>query len=75
MPTALDNAMKSKNLILAFGGVVTAAAAWTILGSDMFPARPDPSGDPDSWTAEEMRRWLDAVRSFSHVLRIPSLWG
>lgn len=49
----------------AFGGAVTAAAAWTIWGSDMFPAQPDPKGDPEGWTVEEMRRWLEAVRLFT----------
>ncbi|KAF7121673.1 hypothetical protein CNMCM5793_009145 [Aspergillus hiratsukae] len=38
--------------------MVTTAAAWAIWGSDMFPSEPDPTGDPEHWTAEEMRRWL-----------------
>ncbi|KAH1332445.1 hypothetical protein KXV22_000121 [Aspergillus fumigatus] len=38
--------------------MVTAAAAWAIWGSDMFPSEPDPTGDPEYWTADEMRRWL-----------------
>ncbi|KAH1277607.1 hypothetical protein KXW98_004611 [Aspergillus fumigatus] len=59
MPTALDRAMSSKNLVLGFAGMVTAAAAWAIWGSDMFPSEPDPTGeDPEYWTADEMRRWL-----------------
>ncbi|PIG89985.1 hypothetical protein AARAC_005429 [Aspergillus arachidicola] len=45
MPTALDRAMHSKNLFLGFAGMVTAAAAWVIW-------------DPETWTAEEMKRWL-----------------
>lgn len=45
----------------AFGGAITAAAAFTIWGSDLFPAQEDPKGDPDGWTMEEMRRWLEAV--------------
>ncbi|KAH7318228.1 hypothetical protein B0I35DRAFT_478754 [Stachybotrys elegans] len=60
MPTPLDNTMKSKNLVLAFGGVVAAAAAWSIWGGDMFPREADPTGDPNGWTIEEMRRWLNA---------------
>ncbi|KAF4589230.1 hypothetical protein GQ602_003119 [Ophiocordyceps camponoti-floridani] len=60
MPTHLDNALKSKNLVLAFGGMVAAAAAWTIMGGSIFPAEPDPKGDPQTWTREEMRRWLAA---------------
>ncbi|KAE8351891.1 hypothetical protein BDV28DRAFT_158332 [Aspergillus coremiiformis] len=55
MPTALDRAMHSK---VCFAGMVTAAAAWAIWGSDIFPAEPDPTGDPETWTAEEMKRWL-----------------
>ncbi|OAA41771.1 hypothetical protein NOR_05279 [Metarhizium rileyi] len=64
MPTALDNALKSKNLVLVFGTAVVAASAWTIWGSSIFPAEPDPQGDPDSWTREEMRRWLAARNLF-----------
>lgn len=44
MPTALDRAMHSKNLFLGFAGMVTAAAAWAIWGSDIFPAESDPTG-------------------------------
>ncbi|OAQ65148.1 hypothetical protein VFPPC_14004 [Pochonia chlamydosporia 170] len=64
MPTPLDNAMKSKNMVLAFGGAVVAAAVWTIWGTDMFPAEPDPKGNPESWTREEKRRWLAARNLF-----------
>lgn len=46
---------------IAFGGVVVAAAAWSIFGGDLFPAQEDPKGDPETWTREEMRRWLAAV--------------
>ncbi|KAM3542172.1 hypothetical protein ARSEF1564_004916 [Beauveria bassiana] len=59
MPTLLDNTLKSKNMVLAFGGVVAAATAWMLAG-DLFPADPDPKGDPETWTREEMRRWLEA---------------
>lgn len=27
----------------------------------MFPSEPDPTGDPETWTREDMRRWLAAV--------------
>lgn len=27
----------------------------------MFPAGEDPKGDPETWTQEELRRWLAAV--------------
>jgi arsenate reductase-like glutaredoxin family protein len=27
----------------------------------MFPSEPDPKGDPETWSREEMRRWLAAV--------------
>ncbi|KAI9898667.1 hypothetical protein N3K66_007027 [Trichothecium roseum] len=60
MPTPLDNMMKSKNMVLAFSGAVAAAAAWSIFGGDMFPAEPDPKGNPEGWTREELRRWLAA---------------
>ncbi|KAJ5096091.1 hypothetical protein NUU61_005447 [Penicillium alfredii] len=58
MPTQLDRALNSKNLFLGFAGMVTAVAAWSIWGSDVFPAEPDPTGDPEKWTADEMKRWL-----------------
>ncbi|KND91977.1 hypothetical protein TOPH_03490 [Tolypocladium ophioglossoides CBS 100239] len=64
MPTPLDNAMKSKNMVLAFGAAVAAAAVWAIFGSNMFPVEPDPKGDPETWTKEEMRRWLAARSLF-----------
>ncbi|KAJ5389538.1 uncharacterized protein N7496_000606 [Penicillium cataractarum] len=60
MPTPLDRALKSQNLFLGFAGMVTAVAAWSIWGSDVFPAEADPKGNPESWTEDEMRRWLRA---------------
>jgi hypothetical protein len=27
----------------------------------MFPSESDPKGDPETWTREELRRWLSAV--------------
>ncbi|KAK4223537.1 hypothetical protein QBC38DRAFT_487493 [Podospora fimiseda] len=60
MPTPLDNALRSKNAFLAFAGLVTAAAVWGIWGEDMFPPSPDPKGEPESWTKDEMKRWLAA---------------
>ncbi|EPS30685.1 hypothetical protein PDE_05637 [Penicillium oxalicum 114-2] len=58
MPTPLDRALKSQNLFLGFAGMVTAVAAWSIWGSDVFPAEEDPTGNPDDWTEDELRRWL-----------------
>ena len=52
--------MKSKNMVLAFGGVVAAAAMWSIWGGDMFPPESDPQGKPEDWTRDELRRWLAA---------------
>lgn len=46
--------------VVAFGGIVAAATVWALSG-DLFPPDPDPKGDPESWTREEMRRWLEAV--------------
>ncbi|KAF7943697.1 uncharacterized protein EAE97_005767 [Botrytis byssoidea] len=60
MPTPLDRALSSKNAVLAFTGIVTAAAAWSIWGTDMFPKEEDPTGDPATWSKEELRRWLAA---------------
>jgi len=58
MRTPLDRALNSPNLLLGFAGIITAVAAWGIWGGDMFPVEPDPSGSPENWTVEEMRRWL-----------------
>ncbi|PLB38745.1 Ish1 domain-containing protein [Aspergillus candidus] len=50
----------SELLDVGFAGMVTAAAAWAIWGNDMFPEQADPTGDPEQWTVDEMRRWLRA---------------
>ncbi|KAL2157621.1 hypothetical protein VTH06DRAFT_6000 [Thermothelomyces fergusii] len=60
MTTPLDRALRSKNAFLAFTGFVAGAAVWAIWGGDMFPREPDPKGDPETWTTEELRRWLAA---------------
>jgi len=63
MPTPLDRALQSKSAFLGFAGIVTAVAAWTIWGQDsIFPQEPDPKGDPETWTQEELRRWLNNRR-------------
>ncbi|ESZ97297.1 hypothetical protein SBOR_2325 [Sclerotinia borealis F-4128] len=61
MPTPIDRALSSKNAVLVFTGIVTAAAVWSIWGTDMFPKEEDPTGDPETWSREELRRWLAAV--------------
>ncbi|ATY63243.1 hypothetical protein A9K55_007083 [Cordyceps militaris] len=71
MPTLLDNTLKSKNMVLAFGGVVAAATAWMLAG-DLFPADPDPKGEPETWTREEMRRWLEAFPSILKAMMTSS---
>ncbi|KAL2040184.1 hypothetical protein N7G274_007087 [Stereocaulon virgatum] len=58
MPTPLDRAMQSRNAFLGFAGIVTAVAAWSIWGGEMFPAA-DPTGDPEMWADSELRTWLD----------------
>ncbi|MCJ1366326.1 hypothetical protein MMC16_005454 [Acarospora aff. strigata] len=47
MPTPLDRALQSRSTFLAFTGIVTAVAAWSIWGSDIFPAEKDPTGGLD----------------------------
>ncbi|KAI4796012.1 hypothetical protein E4T44_12207 [Aureobasidium sp. EXF-8845] len=59
MPTQLDRALNSKNLFFAFTGLVAASAAWGIFGSEIFPQQPDPTGEPENWTHEELTRWLN----------------
>lgn len=29
-----------------------------ILGQDLFPKKTDPTGDPETWTREELNQWL-----------------
>lgn len=61
MPTPIDRALQSRNLFLGFAGLVALASFSTIFGGDMFPAEKDPTGSPESWTDEELRRWLKNV--------------
>ncbi|KAI0472111.1 hypothetical protein GGR56DRAFT_677954 [Xylariaceae sp. FL0804] len=44
----------------AFSGLVTAAVVWSFWGGEIFPTQADPTGNPEDWTREEMRRWLAA---------------
>ena len=46
---------------MGFAAVVTGVAAWSIWGGDMFPAQADPTGEPEDWSEEDMRRWLNSV--------------
>lgn len=36
---------------------------WSFWGGDIFPAEADPTGNPETWTREDLRRWLAAVRA------------
>ncbi|KAJ5860845.1 uncharacterized protein N7529_008155 [Penicillium soppii] len=40
--------------------MVTAVAAFSIWGSDVLPAQADPTGNPEDWTLDEIKRWLRA---------------
>lgn len=55
------------NRTIAFAGAVIGAWAWSMTGGETFPREADPTGDPETWTREELRRWLSAVSSF--------IWG
>lgn len=48
----------------AFSALVTGAVAWSLWGGEIFPSEPDPTGNPEEWTREEMRRWLAAVSTY-----------
>lgn len=61
MPTPMDRALQSRNLFFGFAGLVALASLASIFGGDMFPAEKDPTGNPDHWTEEELRRWLKIV--------------
>ncbi|CAG8957943.1 hypothetical protein HYFRA_00000285 [Hymenoscyphus fraxineus] len=58
--TPLDRVIQSqaKNVILAFAGIITASAVFTIWGQDIFPQQADPTGNPEKWSLDELRRWL-----------------
>ncbi|KAK3642803.1 hypothetical protein LTR56_010629 [Elasticomyces elasticus] len=60
MPTPIDKAMNSKNLFLGFAGLITAVSVWSIWGGDMFPQAADPKGEPETWSEEDMKRWLNS---------------
>ncbi|KAK3647050.1 hypothetical protein LTR56_008216 [Elasticomyces elasticus] len=60
MPTPIDKAMNSKNLFLGFAGLITAVSVWSIWGGDMFPQAADPKGEPETWSEDEMKRWLNS---------------
>ena len=62
MPTPIDRALQSRNLFLGFAALVAGASLASMFGGDMFPAEKDPSGVPETWTEEELRRWLRRVR-------------
>ncbi len=40
---------------------MTGVAIWAIWGGDVFPAESDPKGNPETWTRDELRRWLANV--------------
>ncbi|KAK3060132.1 hypothetical protein LTS18_009236, partial [Coniosporium uncinatum] len=59
--TPIDRALNSRSAFLGFAGIITAVAAWGIWGpSSIFPAEPDPQGDPETWSENDLRRWLSA---------------
>lgn len=60
--TAMDRALQSRNLFLGFAGLVGMASLYNMWNGDVFPAEKDPSGDPETWTDEELKRWLRRVR-------------
>lgn len=61
MPTPLDRALQSRNLFFGFAGLVALASMASMFGGEMFPAEKDPTGEPETWTDDEIRRWLKSV--------------
>ncbi|KAK3070682.1 hypothetical protein LTR53_010025 [Teratosphaeriaceae sp. CCFEE 6253] len=47
-------------MFLGFAGIVTAVSVWSIWGGDMFPQAVDPKGEPETWSEDDMRRWLNS---------------
>ena len=61
MPTPMDRALQSRNLFFGFAGLVAVASFANLFGGDIFPAEKDPKGAPETWTEDELRRWLKRV--------------
>ena len=40
----------------------------------MFPQTEDPKGDPQKWSEEEMRQWLNNVRPNQRVKTMFQIW-
>ncbi|KAK6529114.1 hypothetical protein TWF694_004329 [Orbilia ellipsospora] len=60
--TEQNRMLNSKNAVLAFGGLVALATAFTVWGNGdqpIFPKPDDPKGDPTTWSTDELRRWLE----------------
>lgn len=73
MPTPVDRALQSRNLFFGFAGLVALASFASIFGGDMFPAQKDPTGNPETWTEDELRRWLKNVWSWCSSMVNPNL--
>ncbi|KPI45544.1 putative methionine--tRNA ligase, mitochondrial [Cyphellophora attinorum] len=67
MPTAMDKALQSRNLFFGFTGLVVGASLWNMWNGEMFPAEKDATGDPETWTETELRRWLKAAKKPFYV--------
>ncbi|MCJ1482309.1 hypothetical protein MMC06_002473 [Schaereria dolodes] len=63
----LNRKSLTQNINQGFAGIITAVAAWSIWGSEMFPAEQDPVGDSSKWADSELKRWLEVVRAFLHI--------
>ncbi|CZT18446.1 uncharacterized protein RCC_04291 [Ramularia collo-cygni] len=60
MPTPLDRALNSKNMVLGFAALISGVAMYSIWGQDMFPREQDPAGEPETWTADQQRKFLES---------------
>lgn len=61
-------------MFLGFAALITGVAAYSIWGQDMFPREQDPRGEPETWTADQLRKWLESVsvHCYSETLKIGS---
>ncbi|RKF55228.1 hypothetical protein OnM2_091037 [Erysiphe neolycopersici] len=64
MPTLLDKALNQRSSLIAFTGIIAGVATWMIVGQDIFPKKTEPTGNPETWTREELNQWLIAVDQF-----------
>ncbi|KAF2864492.1 hypothetical protein K470DRAFT_254133 [Piedraia hortae CBS 480.64] len=60
-PTPLDRAVRSQNIFFGFALAVSAAAAWSIWGGEVFPSQKKDDRLLEEWTNTELKEFLNKV--------------